>query len=340
MPPMPASLIILEHLARLTRVEDRDTLARALVQALEAITSPLGVWLFDVVVRTQGVTMPLRARAGEAAGLPPEYTRPEQRLSCVESGTVWSVALPGLHLYRWPLVTDFDERMVLEVCTRQPLSDDALQAVIHLGTVYLNLLRLLDHCERDSLTTLLNRKSFDESFLRITMQPDLSRSWVEAPNGESRHTTQTTEYWMAVMDIDHFKRVNDGFGHLIGDEVLLLMARIMRDTFRHGDRLYRFGGEEFVVLLCCQPDQSAHAIFERMRLNVENHPFPQVGRITISIGYTRIRPHDTPADAFDRADQAVYLAKSRGRNLSLSYEDHLQPTEAEVHRKDGDVELF
>jgi diguanylate cyclase (GGDEF)-like protein len=337
---MPASLIILQHLARLTRVEDRDTLARAFVQALHAFTSPVGVWLFDVVVRDSGVITPLRARAGEAAALPPEFNRPEPRLTCVESAAPWSAEMPGLHLYRWPLVTDFDDRMVVELCTRQPLDDAAMQAVAHTGTVYLNLLRLLDHCERDSLTTLLNRKSFDESFLRITMQPDPVRPGGEAPNGESRHASERAEYWMAVMDIDHFKRVNDGFGHLIGDEVLLLMARIMRETFRHGDRLYRFGGEEFVVLLACQPGQCAHAIFERMRQNVENHVFPQVGHITISIGYTRIRPHDTPANAFDRADQAVYLAKSRGRNLALCYDEDLQTSTPEAQRKHGDLELF
>lgn len=338
---MLGSLIILEHLTRLTRVEDRDTLARALVQALHAFTSPLGVWLFDVVVRESGVNTPLRARAGGAASAPPEFCHPDQRLLCVQNPSPSTVLLPdGGFLYRWPLVTDFDERMVLEICTRQLLDDAALETVAQTCTIFLNLLRLLDHCERDSLTTLLNRKSFDDSFLRITMQPDPTHLWAEARQGELRHEGEMNEYWMAVMDIDHFKRVNDGFGHLIGDEVLLLMARIMRDTFRHGDRLYRFGGEEFVVLLCCQPGQSAHAIFERMRQNVENHPFPQVGRITISIGYTRIRPHDTPANAFDRADQAVYLAKARGRNLALSYDEHLHTSTPEAQPKDGDLELF
>ena len=90
-----------------------------------------------------------------------------------------------------------------------------------------------------------------------------------------RRANTKTGYWLGVVDIDHFKRVNDGFGHLIGDEVLVLVARIMRQSFRHYDRLYRFGGEEFVVLLRGGDEEDAKAAFERFRTNVESYLFPR-----------------------------------------------------------------
>lgn len=157
---------------------------------------------------------------------------------------------------------------------------------------------------------------------------------------DQRQIEPPGQYWLGVIDIDHFKRVNDGFGHLIGDEVLLLVARIMRSSFRHDDRLYRFGGEEFVVLLRAQSEDAALSVFERFRCNVQAYQFPQVGTITISLGCTRVRDNDTPAAAFERADKVVYMAKDQGRNQVRCYER--QPEFAESLRSsDGSiVELF
>jgi diguanylate cyclase (GGDEF)-like protein len=126
-------------------------------------------------------------------------------------------------------------------------------------------------------------------------------------------------YWLAVLDIDHFKRVNDNFGHLIGDEVLLLMARLMRSSFRFHDQLYRFGGEEFVILMRCAGHDDAQAVLNRFRRTVEAYAFPQVGTITVSIGFAPLQGDDTPSAAFGRADKAVYFAKGHGRNQVCSY---------------------
>jgi diguanylate cyclase (GGDEF)-like protein len=145
---------------------------------------------------------------------------------------------------------------------------------------------------------------------------------------------------MGVIDIDHFKRVNDTYGHLIGDEVLLLLARLMRASFRFDDRLYRFGGEEFVVLMRCTDAAAASLAFERLRSHVERHMFPQVGRITVSIGFTELKPGDTPSGAFERADKAVYFAKGQGRNQVRHHADLVAAGHLEDDTKVGDVELF
>jgi diguanylate cyclase (GGDEF)-like protein len=128
---------------------------------------------------------------------------------------------------------------------------------------------------------------------------------------------------------------------LIGGEVLLLLARLIRSSFRSHDQLYRFGGEEFVVLMRCGSDVDAALAFERLRHNTEHYAFPQVGRITVSIGFTRVEPGDSPSGAFERADKAVYYAKGHGRNQVQSHAELIARGELTLdEKKDGDVELF
>lgn len=115
--------------------------------------------------------------------------------------------------------------------------------------------------------------------------------------------------------------MNDRFGHLFGDEVLLLVARIMRSVFRPHDVLFRFGGEEFVVLLAATNATVAQVAVERLRATVEAYAFPQVGQVTISAGFTCVSPDDSPIGAFERGDEALYLAKQQGRNRALCWEE-------------------
>ena len=144
-----------------------------------------------------------------------------------------------------------------------------------------------------------------------------------------------------MLDIDFFKRVNDNFGHLIGDEVLLLMARLMRAHFRYQDQLYRFGGEEFVVLMRCASHDDAAGALQRFREAVRAYEFPQVGRITVSIGFAGLRQDDTPGGAFDRADKAVYYAKEHGRDQVSSYQRLLELGELIEEDDEGnDVDFF
>lgn len=204
--------------------------------------------------------------------------------------------------------------------------------------VYRNVIGLLDYGERDSLTGLFNRKTFEGAFMRMAAQPaDAVRS--AALPSLRRQWRPCDPGWLAVLDIDHFKRVNDEHGHLVGDEVLLLVAQLMRDSFRQGDLLYRFGGEEFVVLMRCPDAEAAFGALERMRQRTESTPFPRVGRLTASFGFTRVDGDDTPELAFGRADKAVYAAKEGGRNQVRHYDDLLADgmVEAEVA---GGVDFF
>jgi diguanylate cyclase (GGDEF)-like protein len=163
----------------------------------------------------------------------------------------------------------------------------------------------LGEAETDPLTRLFNRRIF-----QTHVETGLRR-WIDSGRA----------HFFAVMDIDHFKRINDGFGHLYGDEILVLFANLMRKTFRAGDLLYRFGGEEFVVVYGVEPGRSGAEAPDRFRAAVEGFEFPGVGRVTVSCGYTRIVDASTPvATLIDRADQALYYAKSHGRNRVSSWD--------------------
>jgi diguanylate cyclase (GGDEF)-like protein len=194
-----------------------------------------------------------------------------------------------------------------------------------------NHLAVLDYGQRDTLTGLLNRRTFEQSFVKIV---DRNRTL-------ARDAGAAAPSWFAIADIDRFKSINDRFGHLFGDDVLLLVARLMRQAFRGCDQLYRFGGEEFVIVLEATPAESVEATLERFRRRVAEHVFPQVGQVTISIGYTRIGPADPAVSCFDRADAALYYAKENGRDQVRCYETLIADGLLDK-REDStaDIELF
>jgi diguanylate cyclase (GGDEF)-like protein len=194
-----------------------------------------------------------------------------------------------------------------------------------------NHLAILDYGQRDTLTGLLNRRTFDQSFDKI----------VERNRVLARETGVVTSGWFAIADIDRFKSINDRFGHLFGDDVLLLVARLMRQSFRSSDQVFRFGGEEFVIVLETVQPESAAATLERFRQRVADHTFPQVGQITISIGYTRIGASDPAVTCFDRADAALYYAKQNGRDQVRCYETLIAGGQLEKREEsDANVEFF
>uniref|UniRef100_UPI003569AD33 GGDEF domain-containing protein n=1 Tax=Halopseudomonas sp. TaxID=2901191 RepID=UPI003569AD33 len=122
---------------------------------------------------------------------------------------------------------------------------------------------------------------------------------------------------LVVLDVDHFKRVNDKFGHLAGDKVLRLIAQQLSRRLRKSDFIGRFGGEEFVILMPGTSVAKAAMVLEELRSGIEQSPFHFKNErvtITISIGYTDFREGNTLDQVFERADQAMYRAKDSGRN--------------------------
>lgn len=186
---------------------------------------------------------------------------------------------------------------------------DELAGVVRVVTIFAHLLKLMDHFERDPLTDLLNRQSFDYRFEEL----------MERHRRNPERTRLDHRPWLAICDIDHFKRINDSHGHVYGDEILQQFSGLLRDSFRTEDLLFRYGGEEFVIVLNNTATAGAALALERFRENVSAHDFPTVGRVTVSVGWVAFDARSLASDLIHRADQALYRAKQSGRNQVVSY---------------------
>ncbi len=214
------------------------------------------------------------------------------------------------------------------ILLKAEITEQLIELCGRLLAIYANQVQLHDNKERDLLTRLPNRQSFD---LRLFQVCEYFHEY------QLKGAMQDKGSWIAMLDIDHFKVVNDSFGHLYGDEVLLHFSQIMEKSFRYNDFLFRFGGEEFVVILNLVEMASARNVFDRFRETIAQFNFPTVGRVTVSIGVTHIDSHALPASLLDHADKALYHAKGQGRNQVVFYED----MDIELSTKDdSDIELF
>jgi two-component system cell cycle response regulator len=141
-----------------------------------------------------------------------------------------------------------------------------------------------------------------------------------------RATRYGHRYSAALCDIDDFKQYNDRHGHIKGDEVLAAVAQALCRGVRSGDTVYRYGGEEFLVILPEQPEKSAAIAMERIRLGVERLAIPHAGKelpgaVTLSVGIAEMTPGDmAPWEGWiKRADEALYRAKAAGKNRVVCY---------------------
>ncbi|MBN2658758.1 MAG: GGDEF domain-containing protein [Spirochaetales bacterium] len=159
--------------------------------------------------------------------------------------------------------------------------------------------KLEDSALKDPLTGLYNRRYLFETLpLRISLF--------------GRYGDKTA---LLLIDVDHFKKINDQFGHSAGDKVLKTLAVIIRDGIRETDSAYRYGGEEFLIVLNDTERDQAALMAERMRKTVEEYPFEGVPwNVTVCIGIAEIRPGDNDDHLIERADNNLYEAKRAGRN--------------------------
>ncbi|MBW4935215.1 diguanylate cyclase domain-containing protein [Marinobacter sp. F4206] len=162
--------------------------------------------------------------------------------------------------------------------------------------------RLSWEASHDSLTQLLNRRAFSASLVKYL---------AEVPQ-------QSVRSVLMLIDLDHFKPVNDEGGHLLGDDLLKRLADLFKDAVRQSDIVARLGGDEFGIILPACGLERAEALAERIRARVQDLRIEQDGRtfgVTASIGLTELTPGDSgPREVVSRADEGSYIAKSRGRN--------------------------
>ncbi len=329
---------VLNKLITLTNERDLISLEQLLAESLYDLISPNNIALANTVkiyhvkdIHKQIFTIKGSARnpKGEKISTALKAALTEC-FSTGQNGLYQEKNKASLSLY--PLKNSKAETIAVIVI--QALIDDSelsntISMVLH---VYQNFAGLIRDNEHDTLTGLLNRKTFDSKVNKV-----MSLMHKEKTRKDDKNNNH---YFIVIFDIDHFKKVNDVYGHLMGDEVLLLFSQMMTETFREKDMLFRYGGEEFVGVFECSDPLDILIVLERFRKKVAYYAFPQVGKVTVSIGYTQILQYDTTVQMVERADLALYYAKNNGRNRICYYEELVETGQLVESKIEGEIELF
>lgn len=350
--PPSAMLELISHVVRISARRDRTEINSAMVDALVDLFRPQRLTIYRCYSGKRKTVVFACAGHGPNGPFLRNAYLPDHRFCQTvdqdpllnrcrkELSAVFEALDEQTHRIVFPVIRRGEPLYFIDLELRDDFSADQRVSLMGLIEYFGNHIALLDYGEADALTGLSSRKTFDKHLFEL-LGKAASDELLGLSQQRRRGGNDQGNHWLAVCDIDHFKRVNDEFGHLIGDEVLIMMSQVLRQSFRFDDQLFRFGGEEFIALLQPTDPASAMATLERFRNNVETTPFSRVGHVTVSVGFSRLLPHDTPTDVIDRADEALYYAKRNGRNRVESYEELV--AEGKLFAKEiskGEVELF
>ncbi|WP_338846218.1 GGDEF domain-containing protein [Massilia sp. W12] len=206
-----------------------------------------------------------------------------------------------------------------------------IQGLMHCGALgitlpgFVMLATRVRRLYRSLYMVSVKMESIEEHARRDELTGSFNRRYMMAALQQQKHLADATDQslCLAVIDLDHFKRINDEIGHLAGDEVLRTFARLAQQSVRREDVFGRYGGEEFLLLLPGIELQAAFSTVERIRAMTETRLgiIAKVERkVTVSIGLTQYIPGESVLDLFARADTAMYLAKTGGRNQVVMQE--------------------
>ena len=228
----------------------------------------------------------------------------------------------------FPIESERSSRGLLITLNKEFIDEDYINTLLK---AYNHQIFLLRNKDTDSLTGLYNRQSFDSKLTKLHQNFGLT----------NRSGDNPCNYCFALMDIDIFKKINDKFGHVYGDEVLLIFSDIMKKTFRDVDVLYRYGGEEFAVLLNDVDIAKSEIILNRFLKDIESQVFPMENNVTVSIGFCAFSNEIPLSMIIERADKALYYGKQNGRNQVNCFEVLLKENKiSDTEIFTGDIELF
>lgn len=356
---------VLQDLAQMTSLRSHQRLERSVLNTLARLPDVASVCMMDLA-RLGDADYVLYLRPDEASGTDPAMARdagegqplaalPMLR-AAVQAGYTQLAEVDAAGHVLWLILWHRQQaRQCVQVRQARPFTSDRLTLLTAVFQVYQNYHDLLDDSERDALTGLFNRKTFDELRFKPVRdvqqvpqahaawrwrQADASYAQAQAVAGDQMDAAaDAPSDWLAIIDIDDFKQINDRFGHLYGDEVLLLVANLLKQGFRSSDRVFRYGGEEFVAVLSATELPAAWEVLEQLRKSVADYRFPQVGQVTVSIGF--VRAGDAMlANLIEQADRALYYVKKHGKNQVAYYGTLLEEGKVHAPMQNQDVDLF
>lgn len=264
------------------------------------------------------------------------WNRAAERLTGISSASVqqknWTPALLSLRDERQKLVTEQDCPIAAAIQTGeesfrrfalQSRHDQRVQVDAHLVPVHgkgnsVHGAAMLLHDASQQITLEQRLKSLHERATRDPLTHVANRAEFDRTQEQyvTAHLEKRVPCSLIISDIDHFKKINDGFGHQAGDAVLINFAAVLKRFCRPGDLVARYGGEEFVMLCADCNNATATQRAEEIRHELEDTAQPALGgkNITSSFGVTELQEGDTPETMLRRADRALYQAKEHGRN--------------------------
>ena len=187
-----------------------------------------------------------------------------------------------------------------------------------LGSLIFWFNKLSDKIEQDYIT--LQTISITD---KLTQLNNRTRTDEYLPQAITKARSENTDLAVALLDIDHFKRVNDTFGHQIGDTVLQTVANILKECAAEHDFVGRWGGEEFILVIPNVAQVKIVEYLDHIRTRVSDTSFSEVGQVTVSIGVALLQQQSTPKTLLSQADKALYLAKDSGRNKVILATDEI-----------------
>jgi diguanylate cyclase (GGDEF)-like protein len=327
--PGASTVQVIDSLAEITRYQDREILEKSLLETLSETVPSEEYRLYKVLNPPPKLELTVVANKTTDRDVISENQTNHQLTESLQQAVSDSIEREDVvtfdsheHHHKGTIFPVFNKNgeisaVLVQFCDSFRFDDQRI--VFGLLRIYSNYLNLLHENVRDKLTGLLNRETLNKEILKILMEKSHVKKKIESRG--FRRAFDDVQYWLGVIDVDHFKNINDKFGHLFGDEVLILMAGYMTEVFRDDDLLFRYGGEEFVVLIKVLSKDDAFQVFERLRSKISQHSFPQVGNMAVSIGMVEIDAQDGSSDVIHSADKALYYAKDNGRNQTCIYED-------------------
>ncbi len=178
-------------------------------------------------------------------------------------------------------------------------------SLVDITTMHKERMGALHDAFHDNLTSAYNKSMFDKF---------LDREY-------RRYFRYGRPLCLAIFDIDHFKKINDSYGHLLGDEILKVLAKFFMDNIRETDIFARWGGEEFVLLMSETKIDKAKEVCEKLRVGIEHLDIPSLPSFTISAGLAEMKKDESKDRFFKKADDALYLAKNSGRNRVVIFRE-------------------